>query len=105
MGEGEGIENWENKRDLVFSHMCLVRRMKNEVSINLQLCPYYIQQKVIHFLIKKIVYRHFNLKKKKTTSQRIRNKWEYKKKKNHRIMIVEETDKTKKEEKDKKRSC
>ena len=89
MGEGEGIENWENKRDLVFSHMCLVRRMKNEVSINLQLCPYYIQQKVIHFLIKKIVYRHFNLKKKK----------------NHRIMIVEETDKTKKEEKDKKRSC
>ena len=65
MGEGEGIENWENKRDLVFSHMCLVRRMKNEVSINLQLCPYYIQQKVIHFLIKKIVYRHFNLKKKK----------------------------------------
>ena len=65
MREGEGIENWENKRDLVFSHMCLVRRMKNEVSINLQLCPYYIQQKVIHFLIKKIVYRQLNLKKKK----------------------------------------
>ena len=53
MGEGEGIENWENRRDLVFSHMCLVRGMENEVSINLQLCPYYIQQKVIHFLIKK----------------------------------------------------
>ena len=65
MGEGEGIENWENKRDLVFSHMCLVKGMENEVSINLQLCPYYIQQKVIHFLIKKFLYRQFNLKKKK----------------------------------------
>ena len=59
----KGIEKWENKRDLIFSHLCLVGkmeksrngkliclvemkngRMENKVGINLPLCPYYIKQ-------------------------------------------------------------
>ena len=67
------IEKWEDRKNLVFSHFCLVggvekwkdgnffsfvemknERMENEVSINLPLCPYQIyKQKVTHFLIKK----------------------------------------------------
>ena len=56
---GEGIEKWEDRKDLVFFHMCLVGRMEkwrdgkliclvekknemmeNEIGINLQLCPH-----------------------------------------------------------------
>ena len=55
---GEGIKKWEDKKDLVFSHMCLVgriekwgegklfylvekknERIENRVYINLLLCP------------------------------------------------------------------
>ena len=51
---GEGIENCEDRRDLIFFHICLVWRMENgemenEVCINLQLYPYQIKQKVIYF--------------------------------------------------------
>ena len=36
----EGIENCEDRRDLIFFYICLVGRMENEVVINLQLYPY-----------------------------------------------------------------
>ena len=56
---GEGIKKWEDKKDLVFSYMCLVgriekwgegklfylvekknERIENRVYINLLICPY-----------------------------------------------------------------
>ena len=58
MENEKGIEKWEDRRDLVFSHLCLVQRIEklkdkkficlvekksemieNKVNINLQLCP------------------------------------------------------------------
>ena len=40
----EVIKNFEDRRDLIFFHICLVWRMengemKNEVDINLHFCP------------------------------------------------------------------
>ena len=37
---GEGIENCEDRRDLIFFYICLIGRMENKVAINLQLYPY-----------------------------------------------------------------
>ena len=39
------MEKWEDRKILVFPHLCLVRgvekwRLENEVDINLPLCPY-----------------------------------------------------------------
>ena len=70
---GKGIEKWKNKRDLIFSHLCLVGRMEksrnekliylvemkngrmeNKIGINLPLCPYYIKQGKYYLLSIKI---------------------------------------------------
>ena len=70
---GEGIEKSKDRKDLVFSHLCLVKKMekwrdrkliyfvekkiigwKSEVDIYLQLCPHSIKQKTNTFFSKKI---------------------------------------------------